>query len=118
MQLLPPEVKDLANLGALALVAMLAVKWFFEYLGKKPDKSDTLSLKNGNGKAGEKSAEWWELAVARIVRQCLDDHENRVRRPASLEAEESRQQILERLRQLERQMALAVAEITRQIRDR
>ena len=123
MQILPPELKDLANLGALALVAVLAVKWFFEYLGKKSDaaKADPpLTIKpssGGNGKAGEKSAEWWELTFARIIRQCLDDHENK-RRPETKEAEETRQQILDRLQQLERQVALAMAELSRQIRDR
>ncbi len=121
MQLLPPEVKDLSNLGALALVFVLCAKWFFEYLSRKSESKPELpSIKTngGNGRAGEKSSEWWELTFARIIRQCLEDHESKVRRPELKEADETRQEILDRIQQLERQLAIAVAEISRQVRDR
>jgi hypothetical protein len=119
MLFIPQEVSQYANLGALAIVAVFAVTKFFEYLGKKPAELPSIKPDSTNGgAAGLKTAEWWELTFARIVKQCLDDHENKVRRLITNEASEERQQMLESLKALERQISLAVAELSRQIRDK
>jgi hypothetical protein len=134
-----PDVSGLANLGAVAVIAVFAVREFFAYLSKKSNgngKHDTVGVKIDLGPitakldqlirasesspnmAGAKSSDWWELTFSRIIKQCLDDHENRINRPIIEEAAESRQEILQALKSLERQIALAVAEISRQVRDK
>lgn len=97
------DIPALANLGAVAIIALFAVREFFVYLAKKPnshakivgppikpvlDSSDSIA-----NAAGLKSAEWWELTFARIVKQCLDDHQNKINRPVTEEAAHSRQEI-------------------------
>lgn len=119
-----PDIANFVNLGALALIAAFAVKEFFAYLNKKGSngstngssvikvdlgplhqKLDTL-IKLNESTSGAKQPEYWELTFARIVKQCLEDfdgHQNN-------ELEETR-------KALERAIAMAVAEISRQIRD-
>lgn len=120
---LSPDI-DFSSWSPVAVIAVLAIREFFGYL-KEREKSarlpPPLPIKaddNGGKKdaAGLKSAEWWELTFARIVKQCLDDHENRIRHPANEEAQRSREEILTNLRTMERQLGLAVAEIVREIR--
>lgn len=130
MQPLP----DIANLGAVAIIAIFAVKEFFSWLTKKSNgngnghKVDLAPLhqkldylvkvaEGSPGAAGQKSSDWWELTFARITKQCLDDHESKVRRPSAEEATKMRQEILEGLTTLERQVAMAIAEINRQNRE-
>lgn len=130
-----PDTSGLANLGAVAVIAVFAVKEFFTYL-----KGKQSSGTNGNGSsvikidlgplhhkldqllktdaAGQKTAEWWELTFARIFKQCLDDHENKISRPINEDAAQSRQEIIEALRQLERRMSEAITEIHRMNRHR
>lgn len=118
-----PDPTNLTQLGAVALIAILLIKEIFSYL------RETKKTGNGNGSsvikvdlgplhqkldqllkvdaAGQKTSDWWELTFARIVRQCLEDFDAR------------RQDNLEEVKkQLERQISLAVAEISRQLRDR
>lgn len=128
------QLPDLANLSAVAIIAIFAVREFFAYLSKKSNghaNGQKIDLGEVNQKldylckvaepspnaAGEKSSDWWELAFARIVKQCLDDHESKVRRPSAEEATKMRQEILDELQSIERKIALAVAEVSRQIRD-
>lgn len=127
------DIPGLANLGAVAVIAIFAVREFFSYLNKKQGG-------NGNGtshfkvdlgplhqkldqllkvdSAGQKTSDWWELTFARIVKQCLSEYESKISRPITEEAAESRQEILEALKALERRVAEAVAEINRHNRDR
>lgn len=128
------QIPDIANLSAIAIIAIFAVKEFFAYLsGKKANGSNgqKIDLSAVNQKldylckvaesppntAGQKTPEWWELAFARIVKQCLDDHETRIRRPAAEEATEMRQEILVAQKETQRQLTIAVTEILRTMRD-
>lgn len=120
-----PDIANFVNLGALALIAAFAVKEFFAYLNKKGSNGGSANgssvikvdlgplhqkldqlIRTSESTAGAKSSDWWELAFARIVRQCLEDYDSR----RSDELEETR-------KALERAIAMAVAEISRQIRD-
>ena len=125
------DVPDVANLGAAAVIAVFAIKEFFTYLNKKSNgngASGVLKLDLGpldrkldtllKSSEGARNSDWWELTLARIFKQCMDDHENRIRRPVIEEAAQSRSEIIEGQKQLERQIALAVAELSRQIRER
>lgn len=129
------DFANISNYGAVVVVAVFMVKEFFGYLRE----SKKVGNGNGNGSsvikldlgplhqkldqllksdvAGQKSSEWWELTFARIVKQCLDEHENRINRPIIEDAAQSRQELLEGQKALERQVAMAVAELSRQIRD-
>lgn len=129
-----PDFANISNYGAVVIVAVFMVKEFFGYL-RESKKSG-----NGNGSsvikldlgplhqkldqllktdaAGQKTSEWWELTFSRIVRQCLDDHENKINRPIIEEAAQSRQEMLEMLKQLDRRMSEAITEMHRQNRDR
>lgn len=129
------DLPDLANLGAVAVIAVFAVKEFFAYLSKKSNgsggsngpsvikvdlgplhqKLDALLKADA---AGQKTSDWWELTFARIFKQCLMEHENQVRRAGEEEATEMRQHMLDGLKQIERQIALGIAEVSRQIRDK
>lgn len=117
------DIPGLANLGAVAVIAVFAVREFFAYLSKKsngngkpsPPSSGSDSIANA---AGLKSSDWWELTFARIVKQCLDDHQARIARPLNEEAAQMRQEILDAIKQLERRVSEAVAEMHRQNRDR
>jgi hypothetical protein len=113
-----PDITPFLKLGAtgialFALVLALIILYrvinaWVEGLGKK----------NGNGSSGSRPVEYWELVFARIVKEQLNEHEQKVRKPASEEAALIRQEMLEAMKKLERQLALGIVEITRQIRDR
>ena len=146
------QLPDIANLGAVAVIAIFAVKEFFAWLTKKSNgngntnghkvdlapvnqKLDYLCkvAESSPNAAGQKSSDWWELAFARIVeavvtrilqtcippivKQCLDEHENKVNRPSMEEATKMRQELLDGQKSLERQIAMVVAEVGRQNRD-
>ena len=130
-----PNLTSISNYGAVVVVAVFMVKEFFAYLRE--------SKKTGNGSngygvvkldlgplhqkldqllkvdsAGQKTSEWWELTFARIFKQCLDDHENKINRPVTEEAAQMRQDILEALKSLDRKLSEAIVEMHRQNRNR
>lgn len=73
---------------------------------------------NINGSSGSRPVEYWELTFARIVKQQLDEHEHKVRRPERAEAAQMRQDLMAELKHVERQIALAVVELSRIFRER
>lgn len=114
----------IAGYVAIAIVAVREtgslIKWLIER-----DKHDA----GGNGKSGEKPPSFWELTFQRIVRDCLKDHDEKVRRPDINEATEERKHLLHAVKaiehkiqdcdtQSEKRLSRVVVEITRIVREK
>jgi hypothetical protein len=111
-------IKDvLIIIALLVLIGREALRWHDQRRGTASD-----------GRSGDKSPAYWEKAIGELVRDALEEYDERVKQPERIEAANERRQINVKLTQLasafemsvqekQRQLAEAIVEIKRQLRD-
>jgi len=123
---------DLTQIGIGGALALLILERVFSFL--RAFNSQGHQDSSTNGKSGNQPISFWERrfeqaayesaqravkeCVPIIVKDCLRDHDEKVRRPDLESAEEQRQEIRQQIDELKRQVALSIAEIARLVRDR
>jgi len=126
---------DLTQIGIGGALALLIIERVFSFVQKFSGGKPTNEPQHGtNGKSGNQPISFWERTFERasyesscravrehvpgIMRDCLKDHDEKVRRPDLEEAAQERRDLLRQIEDLKRQVANGIAEIARQVRDR